>query len=622
MLVVTDNFLQAIREPDREIFIRVDLGGTIIDSEIIVELETEQSMGTDILPTIGGATASKLILKVLNSDLLPETLTGIRIRPFIGLKTGIDLISYGSLTTFKYNQLNNKTYDDIGSDDVVTWLALGDYYPESGDIVKTKSTITIECFNKMTQMDRVQYVSNLEYPTTIYNVLNEIQNVARIEFETFGLDSFNVPSAPVGTIRQALSQLAVLAGANIVVDKDGLFRFRFIEDIPVETFTFDANNYVSYELTADNLSKISQIINEIEEEKFVTGNNTGLAIKFNHPTITTQEQLDGIFAKAYPLQFTSYNMKCQGFPHLEIGDRVLFTDVDGVSREIIIAQHKLRYNGGLTSEFSCESVKDDNKDVDMTGGSNTQYKIETSVGKAERNFAKTMEGAIRNATELITGTQGGNLYTQMVDGKPVALYILDTNDIDTAQNVWAWTLGGLGFSSTGIDGDFSLAMTSDGQIVADFIKTGQLDANLIKAGIIQSASGGAYINLNDGSFGFTSGNTKFSSDDGLTVGDKTIDEALGDKADSDILDDLHQYLTYNMNDGLTMKTGDVSDGTLNEVQILGTGINFKNNGVLVAYIQQEKLYIENAHINDTFVINNHQFKRYNDEITIVTWIGG
>lgn len=621
MHVVTNNFLQSIREPDREIFVKVDIDGTMVDSEIIIELETEQSMGSDRLPTIGGATASKMVLKMLNSDVLPASLTGISIRPFIGVKTGVDLISYGELSAFAYNQLNNKSYDDVGSDDVITWLALGDYYPESGDVTKTKSTITIECFNKMAQMDKVQYVSNLEYPTTMYNVLNEIQIVARIEFETADLDLLYVPSAPVGTIRQALSQLAVLAGANVVVDKDGLFRFRFIEDIPSETFTFDANNYVSYELTSDELSKISQIINEVEEEKFVTGNNTGLAIKFNHPTITSQEQLDGIFAKAYPLQFVSYNMKCQGFPHLEIGDRVVFTDVDEVSREIIIAQHKLRYNGGLTSEFSCESVKDDDKDVDMTGGSNTQHKIDTSVGKAERNFAITMEGAIANATELITGTKGGNIYTQMVDGRPVALYILDTNDIDTAQNVWAWTIGGLGFSSTGITGDFELAMTSDGQIVADFITTGQLNANLIKAGIIQSASGGAYIDLNNGSFGFTSGNIDFDSDTGLSIGGEPIADALNGKADSDILDDLHQYLSYDMSDGLIMKTGDDTEGTLNEVQILGTGINFRNNGVLVAYIQQQKLYIENAHINNTLVINNHQFKRYNDEITIVTWIG-
>ena len=618
---VSQAYLQSIRQPDREIYIKVDIGGTIVDSKIVVEMEIEDSMGSGQLPTIGGATASKMVLKLLNSAELPTTLVNVPIRPFIGVKTSVDLVSYGGLTAFQYNQLNNQSYAEVGTDDVITWLGVGNYYAESGDVTISKSTITIECFDKMPQMDKVDYESQLDYPATMTDVLDEIEVVAGIEIDRSGLDDVSVTTAPVGTVRQSLSQLAVLNSSNIIVDNNGMFTFKFIEDIPKSTFTFNADNYISYDLTSESLSKISQISNEYEDEKFVTGNHTGLAINFQYPVIDSQVQLDGIFAKVYPLQFVSYNMKCQGFPHLEIGDRVTFTDLDGVDRQIIIAQHKLRYGGGLSSSFTCEAVKDDSKNVDMTAGSNTDYKIGSSVSKAERNFAKTMDGAIQNATELITGTKGGNLYTEMVDGRPVALYILDTDDINTAQHVWAWTLGGLGYSSNGVTGDFSTAITADGQIVADFITTGQLNANLIKAGVIQSASGGAYIDLNNGTFGFTSGNVEFDSSTGLTVDGESVSDALRNKADSDILDELHQYLTYDMNDGLIMKTGDESNGTLNEVQVLGSGINFRSNGVRVAYIQQEKLFIENAHINDTFVINNHQFKRYDDNITLVTWIG-
>ena len=43
---------------------------------------------------------------------------------------------------------------------------------------------------------------------------------------------------------------------------------------------------------------------------------------------------------------------------------------------------------------------------------------------------------------------------------------------------------GLGFSSSGYNGPYETAITADGQIVADFITSGSLIANIIKAGVI------------------------------------------------------------------------------------------------------------------------------------------
>ena len=44
-----------------------------------------------------------------------------------------------------------------------------------------------------------------------------------------------------------------------------------------------------------------------------------------------------------------------------------------------------------------------------------------------------------------------------------------SDDINTAQKVWRFNVNGLGYSSTGYHGNFGLAMTMDGSIVADFI---------------------------------------------------------------------------------------------------------------------------------------------------------
>ena len=46
--------------------------------------------------------------------------------------------------------------------------------------------------------------------------------------------------------------------------------------------------------------------------------------------------------------------------------------------------------------------------------------------------------------------------------------------------------GGLGYSSTGVNGPYGLAMTQDGAIVADFITSGVMNAARITAGILSA----------------------------------------------------------------------------------------------------------------------------------------
>lgn len=93
------------------------------------------------------------------------------------------------------------------------------------------------------------------------------------------------------------------------------------------------------------------------------------------------------------------------------------------------------------------------------------------------NPKSILDSAKKNATELINHPFKGNLY---IDDKTGVLYLMDTNDISTAKNVWKWSMGGLGFSSNGINGTFNTAITQDGGIVADFITTGKINTDLIE----------------------------------------------------------------------------------------------------------------------------------------------
>lgn len=109
------------------------------------------------------------------------------------------------------------------------------------------------------------------------------------------------------------------------------------------------------------------------------------------------------------------------------------------------------------------------------------------------NNQSTLEGAIENATSILTAALGG--YVVKKQGE---ILIMDTEDEMTATKVWRWNLNGLGYSSTGVNGPFRLAITMSGAIVADFITTGTLNASLIKAGRITSGDGKSYFDLDTG----------------------------------------------------------------------------------------------------------------------------
>lgn len=167
-----------------------------------------------------------------------------------------------------------------------------------------------------------------------------------------------------------------------------------------------------------------------------------------------------------------------------------------------------------------------------------------------------------NATSLIKG----GLKNSYVIVRENEIIIGDTKDINTMINVWRWNSGGLGHSKTGYYGEFGTAITQDGQIVADFITTGVLNAGLIRTGILKSFNGVSWINLDNGTFDYANGNLSY---DGLTM------QIIGK-----IINVLNGY-------GVEMDQG---------------GLMFATNGEVVGGIRSSK-YNQNNTINGLSIVN-------------------
>jgi phage minor structural protein len=167
----------------------------------------------------------------------------------------------------------------------------------------------------------------------------------------------------------------------------------------------------------------------------------------------------------------------------------------------------------------------------------------TSVNKS------AMQRAIENATRLITGAEGGYVYIsnrinakgdildgieqnqelEFEDEKPGEILIMDKPNINSANRMWRWNLGGLGYSKNGYNGPYETAITMDGAIVANFITAGELNAGIITTGILTDQYGVNYWNLETGEFRLTT-NTKIK---GIGYGnEKTLSEYVTEKANS------------------------------------------------------------------------------------------
>lgn len=112
-----------------------------------------------------------------------------------------------------------------------------------------------------------------------------------------------------------------------------------------------------------------------------------------------------------------------------------------------------------------------------------------SVSVKERITTTELESAVVAATERLTGQTGGYVVMNTTgsssdNGVPNEILIMDSPSAIDARNVWRWNVDGLGFSPNGIDGPYTTAITSDGQIVADFITAGYISGERIKVGTI------------------------------------------------------------------------------------------------------------------------------------------
>ena len=274
-----------------------------------------------------------------------------------------------------------------------------------------------------------------------------------------------------------------------------------------------------------------------------------------------------------------------------------------------------------------------------------QPNIATSMNKidfdvTQINPSSILEQAQENATSLITQAMGGYVYKTNSE-----LYIMDNEDPNQAVHVWRWNINGLGYSSTGINGNYGLAMTMDGQIVADFITTGQLNTGVINGydSLVTTVNGnGIKIDNNYqellgmfDNYTPTSTTTELQS----TVTNIQTNTYTKQQIDTKLVDGSVQKVmtvsgTFDVNGMHYEKTNANTSTTINEVgvgvnktdgtndYILFAGYVDSNNTQYSDYEGQTIVASENILVKNYLVIGNNSRMENYENGTGVFYIGG
>ena len=116
--------------------------------------------------------------------------------------------------------------------------------------------------------------------------------------------------------------------------------------------------------------------------------------------------------------------------------------------------------------------------------------IVDSLENPSSDFNQIQAQRIAAATNWMLSGDGYVVAVKGNNGEWKELLFMDTDDMSTAQKVLRINENGIGFSTHGVNGPYANAWTIDGQLNADFITAGQLNADVVNViGKIMATSG-------------------------------------------------------------------------------------------------------------------------------------
>lgn len=220
-----------------------------------------------------------------------------------------------------------------------------------------------------------------------------------------------------------------------------------------------------------------------EEKPLVFG--SGVGISDYNPYINALHGYQ-IFTNLENVSFMPMTLRFRGDPCIEVMDSIKVSH-GGTDYRLVCMRITTTFNGGLEQTLEC------------WGDSEAYYAM--SQGTLERKVRQNST-ILSEMAEAIENADNG-VITKILDtdGSWKELVIANSQDLSQATSVWRFNINGLAHANAYSGGTYTLAMDTQGRIVASVIQTG----------ILQDAAGKNSWDLDTGAFTITEGSINIST---------------------------------------------------------------------------------------------------------------
>lgn len=476
MYPVSELYKNKIKELERtfetKIQIQHSLGVLNLTDKDIVSgslVYTESSQASEDF-TIGGTVASDIEFSILNKPEYADI-------EFMGATV---LVSIG--------------LELIEGNDVWEYVPLGVFNID--DVNKQRNTIQIKAIDNMINLDKPYSLSQLGYPATLFQIYVDLCNVCDVMPGTVDFPNKNyvVQERPVGdyTCRDILGYIAELSGTFARMNRHGALELTWYK--PTGLILAPANRF-NFRPRDDKI-RITGVIATVDDTTYIAGTDEYAVDLSENPLLQGDYEtvLPNIYNNIKDTEFTPFESNWQGNPAIQAGDMITQIDRDGKVYPTLVTSSTYKYRGSST-------LKAEGLPMAAKGYKGSTNKKITNIIRKEikpiSDQLTTLEQTQLHATQLIANMLGGYAIQT-----PEAFYVADNPDLQQAQKVWKFGLGGFGYSENGVEGPYETAITADGSIVAMLVAAGIVTADMVKTGQLRSVDGSTRINLDDGSFNF------------------------------------------------------------------------------------------------------------------------
>ena len=482
MYLASEDYTSKIAADNRIFSVKLTFGSSnILTGTTIQSISLDEIINSTDALTMGCACSNKITINLIN----PPT----------------NIAYDGAEFTAKVGLLLNSRpidYEDI---------PLGKFYVTSAETQNDFKNLTLTAYDGFCKMTD-KYNATVEETTTLQAVYDDLKTQL---YEKCGvvlkervLPEYTINNFPYLdiTYTQAIAYVAGCLGEIARFDRKGELELVWYTD---NGLIIDrSQQYMGgFKRTTENVLTVTSVSTGTQETPIVRGSGAnGVNITFENPYIT-EEMADDIYTKINGFSYTPCQVKWRGNPAVQAGDKFQVLDKDNIPHTALVMRQSVKIGGGCNASIECKGQSEST--------SNFSNSFE-SVGKKIERLYGTLEQAILDATNAITGSKGGyvKLLDNNNDGSPDEIVIsdlpiLESDDpnVKTATKVWRWNKNGLGYAHNAVGnaylGPYRTAITADGQISADFITTGKLSAERIS---VESYDGTGqltdYIHFGDG----------------------------------------------------------------------------------------------------------------------------